>query len=119
MAEARSSGLSPLTGLVRPPALEHLAIALDVRPGGEQLHAVGARLELAHRGRRDAHDVPRAQLDDLLVDLHAAGPGEDDVHLLGLPVAVAEPGSLAGVHAVVADADPVRADVLAHVAGLA
>src|SRR3954464_12178525 len=104
MAEARSSGLSPLTGLVGPPALEHLAVALDVRAGGEQLHAVGAGLELAHRGRRDAHDVPRTQLADLLVDLHAAGAREDDVHLLGLPVAMAEPGALVRVHAVVADA---------------
>src|SRR4051794_1028441 len=116
MAEARDSGLSPLSG---PPLLQHLAVALDVRPGGEQLHALGPGLELAHGRRRDAHDVARAQVEDLVVDLHAPGARDDDVHLLGLPVAVAEAGPLAGVHAVVGEADPVGADVLAQVAGLA
>src|SRR3954454_21893969 len=109
MAEARTSGLSPLSG---PPVLKHLAVALDVRAGGEQLHPLGPGLELAHGGGRDAHDVARTQVEDLVVDLHATRAGEDDVHLLGLPVAVAEAGPLAGVHAVVREPDPVGADVL-------
>src|SRR4051812_37194876 len=132
MAEARSRGLPPLRAaaerrapargdalVARPPLLQHLAVALDVRAGRQQLHAVRAGLELAHRRRRDADDVASAQLEDLVVDLHAAGAGEDDVHLLGLPVTVTESGPLAGVHPVVADADALGADVLADVARLA
>src|SRR5918912_3674525 len=119
MAEARDSGLSPLRALLAPPVLEQLAVAVDVHAGGEQLHALGAGLELAHGLGRDADDVPRAQVDDVDVDLDAARPGEDDVHLLDLAVAVAEARALARVHAVVADPDALGADVLAHVARLA
>src|SRR4051794_33548740 len=132
MAEARSRGLPPLRAaaergaparcdalLAHPPLLQHLAVALDVRAGRQQLHAVGAGLELADRRRRDADDVAGAQVEELVVDLRAAGAGEDDVHLLGLPMAMAEPGPLAGVHPVVGDADAAGADVLADVARLA
>src|SRR6476646_3879105 len=108
MAEARDSGLSPFSAgsaLARPPVLEHLAVALDMRAGREQLHPVRAGLELADRGRRDAHDVAGAQVEDLVVDLDPARAVQHDVHLLGLPVAMTEARALARLHPVVADAD--------------
>src|SRR4051794_33247267 len=116
MAEAPERGLSPLTG---PPVLEHLAVALEVGAGRDHLHPVRAGLELAYGLRRHAHDVARAEVEDVVVDLRAARAREDDVHLLGLLVAVAEAAALAGVQAVERQADPLGAGVLAEVARLA
>src|SRR4051794_41533820 len=108
MAEARERGLSPLTG---PPVLEHLAVALEVGAGRDHLHPVRAGLELAHGLRRHAHDVARAEVEDVVVDLRAARAREDDVHLLGLLVAVAEAAALAGGETVGRQAGPPRAHV--------
>ena len=60
--------------LVGPPALDDLAVAFVVRAEREHLHPVGAGLERAHHAGRDAHRVELRELDDLVVELDAAGP---------------------------------------------
>ena len=95
----RARGAAPL-GLVGPPALHELAVA--VVAGAEREHlevGVGAGLERAHHLGRDADRIARPELDDLVVELDAAGAGEHDVDLLGVLVLVPEGLALAGLEA--------------------
>src|SRR5918995_5325267 len=75
------------TRLVSPP----VALAIDVfarslaeigRADDEDLEALRPGLVASPRTGRDAHRVPFLELDDLVVDLHAAAPAQDHVHLL-------------------------------------
>ena len=54
----------------------------------------------------------RADVEDLVVELHAAGPGEDHVHLFGLAVLVRERLALVRLHAQVPHAALREADLL-------
>src|SRR5215475_9753384 len=72
--------------LVSPP----VAPAFDVvargvseigRADDEDLEAVRPGLVASPHAGRDAHRVPFAELDDLVVDLHPPVPAHDDVHL--------------------------------------
>src|SRR5687768_4420998 len=94
----------PRRGSVLPPALLHLSVlALRVRgPEGQEHGALRAGLESPPGGARDAERVPAAQVEDLVVDLHAHAAVDHDVHLLLLAVAVAEGQAEAG-------RDPVQA----------
>src|SRR5256885_13940201 len=95
--------------LVSPPA----APAIDVfarslaeigRADDEDLEALRPGLVASPRTGRDAHRVPFLELDDLVVDLHPAGPAHDHVHLLLLSVRVAVRKAIAGRDALVAQA---------------
>ena len=60
--------------LLRPPVLDHDAVAAlgAISANGDHLEAIRPALETAHHLRRDAHRVPRLELDDLVVELQAA-----------------------------------------------
>ena len=79
----------------------------------DQLEPVRPGLERAHDVRGDADDVPRAEVDDLVVELDPARAADDDVGLLLLAVAMAERRAEAGAVAEVADAEVLGVDVLA------
>src|SRR3954453_4458940 len=70
---------------------------------GDDLEAIGTGLESAHDVRSDAHDVPLAQLDRLVVELDPARAADHDVGLLLLAVAVPTGGPAARRVAEVAD----------------
>src|SRR3954469_16630496 len=93
--------------LVSPP----VALALDVfarslaeigRADDDDLETLRPGLVASPRTGRDTHRVPFRELDDLVVDLHPAGPAQDHVHLLLLPVRVAVRKAIAGRDALVA-----------------
>src|SRR6266545_16954 len=79
-------------GSVSPPARAHLRVARPRVRRAEQddLCAVGPALEVAHRLLRDTHSVPRLQVEDLVVELQARAPVDDDVDLLLLVVRMSE-----------------------------
>ena len=64
----------------------------------EDLEPAGAGLDPVRHAGADAHDVARADLHDLVIELQDARAGEDHVDLLGLPVAVGEGLALARLH---------------------
>jgi hypothetical protein len=70
---------------------------------GEQLAAVWAGLDAAHRLRRDADCVPLLDLDDLVVQLETAAAADQQVELLLVLVAVPEGQAVIGGEALVAD----------------
>src|SRR5919199_522240 len=87
--------------LVSPP----IALAIDVfarslaeigRADDQDLEALRPGLVASPRAGRDAHRVPFLQLDDLVVELHPAGPAHDHVHLLLRLVRVAVRKAIAG-----------------------
>src|SRR5215213_8423995 len=98
--------------------LNDLRVAL--RPGAEdeQNEIVVPGLEGANDGRRDPDRVERADLLDLVVELHPAGSGDHDVDLLHLPVLVSEGLTLAGLHHLVGDAAAFRVQILVREASL-
>src|SRR5439155_1258692 len=113
---AAAGDLPPrLTGLLGPEVRGRHAVAAlgPIGADRDHLEAVGARLERADDLRREADDVPPAQLDDLVVELDPAGAVDDDVHLLLLAVVVPHRRADAGPVAEVADAEMLRIDVLA------
>src|SRR3954462_9977870 len=61
-----------------------------VRPEGEQLQALRPGLEGARRRGRDANGVPRADVEEALVELHPPVAAENDVDLLGFGMAMGE-----------------------------
>src|SRR3954463_10700059 len=84
---------SPATGggrrrLVAPPALLEVRVAgAGVRRAErDELRAVGACLDPAHRLLRDADRVPLLQVDDLVVELHPCRAADEDEDLLLLVV---------------------------------
>src|SRR5205085_3099634 len=101
----REPGTDPVLPSVGPPVGDGDAVAALGAVGSDrdQLEAVGAALETADRLRRDPHDVPLRELDDVVARPHTAGAGDDDVDLLLLAVVVAdrrpEPRRIAGVAA--------------------
>jgi hypothetical protein len=58
-----------------------------VRAEGDELEALGARLEGSRYLGCDADGVQCVNVEDLVVELDAPGPAEDDVDLLGPLVA--------------------------------
>jgi len=88
------------------------------RPEREHLEPVLARLEGAGDAGRDPNRVTLLQLENLIVELEAAGPGDNEVGLLGLRVPVAEALSLTGLEAVVAEPGLLGVDVSVGEAGL-
>src|SRR6266545_1403138 len=77
---------------ISPPARAHLRVARPRVRGAEQddLCALGPALEVAHRLLRDTHSVPRLQVEDVIVELQARAPIDDDVDLLLLVVRMPE-----------------------------
>src|SRR3954465_6723377 len=69
--------------VVGPPAGFDLPVALlrAIGADDDHLHAVLAGLEGAHRGGRDAHHIPLADVEDDLADLEATRAAGDDVDL--------------------------------------
>jgi len=55
-------------------------------------------LEASRDARADPHRVERDQIHELVVELNAAGPGEDDVNLLRGAVAMDGRLALPGLH---------------------
>ena len=55
---------------------------------GDQLEAVVSGLERPHRCGVDAHDIPAAELADLVVESDLSGAADDDVGLLLFAVAM-------------------------------
>src|SRR6476646_3916314 len=114
MLERTRSDLQPavtpagaaLAGPPVAPALDGVAwIVTEVRGADhQQLQTLGACLVAAPRSRRHAHRVPLAQLDDLVVDLHAPAAADDDVHLLLRPVRMAVGEAIAGRDALMGEA---------------
>src|ERR671911_2509315 len=109
--------------LVSPP----LALALDVfarslaeigRADDDDLEAPGPGLVASPRTGRDAHRVPRLELDDLVVELHPPAPAQNHVHLLLLPVRVAVRKAIAGRDALVAQAGSLELERLGRQAEL-
>src|SRR5437763_3976515 len=89
---------------VVPEVGQQLAVAGVVGAEGEDLEALGAGLEAPGHLRRDADGVQRTDVHRLPVELDAAAPGEDDVDLLRLLVAVSERLVAPGAHQVVGQA---------------
>src|SRR4051812_46835342 len=89
-----------------------------MRAEGEELEAVGPRLERARGARADADRVQRLDLADIVVELHAAAAADDDVDLLGARMAVGERAALAGAQPEVRDAGRLGAERLASGARL-
>jgi hypothetical protein len=111
-----------LAALWRRPAIAHdLAVAALWlgTADRDQLEAVGTGVEGADDLGGNAHDVPLAQLDRLVVELDATGAGNDDVGLLLDLVNVAVGGDDVGVEALVRDAELGRSEMLAGEADLA
>src|SRR5687767_8099167 len=97
------------SALVSPP----VALALDVFAGSlaeigraddDDLEALRPGLVASPRAGRDAHRVPRLELDDLVVELHPPAPAQDHVHLLLRLVRVAVRKAIAGRDPLVAQA---------------
>src|SRR4051812_12020515 len=70
-----------------------------VRAEGDELQPIRAGLERSGRRGRHADAVQRAHVEDLVLELYPAASLEDDVDLLGLPVAMGERAALGGVQA--------------------
>src|SRR4051794_22117960 len=81
---------------------------------GDHLQPVGTGLESAHDMRRDAHDVPLAQLDRLVVEPDPSRTAEHHIGLLLHPVAVPAGGTAAGGVAEVADSELLGIEKLAR-----
>src|SRR5205085_3568243 len=95
----------PANRLVSPPvapALDVVALVDAGRRDDQDLESVRPGLVAPPGAGRDAHGVPCAELDDLLVALNPAAPAYDDVHLLLLPVRVAVCEAVPGRDALVA-----------------
>ena len=91
--------------------MEKLAVAFVARAGRQQLDPVGPTLERTDHPGRDAYGVEGFELQDLVVELDAAGAGEHDVDLLRVLVSVREPLPLARANAVVADTGLLRLEI--------
>src|SRR5664280_1513617 len=105
---------------VRPPVRDWSSVAvLGPRAAdGDDLEPLGAALKRPHHLRGDPYHIPLAQLDDLLVELHAPGAADDDVGLLLLAVVVTHSRPIAGRVVEVADAELSRVEMLASEARL-
>src|SRR3954447_7093639 len=117
-----SSDIAEL-GLLSPP----VALALDVfarslteigRADDDDLEPSRPGLVASPRTGRDAHRVPLLELDDLVVELHAAASAQDHVHLLLLLVRVAVRKAIAGRDALVAQAGLLEVEGLGRQAKL-
>ena len=97
--------IAPRRSALVPEVLDHLAVAALGAVGADRddLEPLGAALEPARDSGRDADHIPRAQVDDLVVELDLPRAADDDVRLLLLAVAVAERGPVARAVAEVAD----------------
>jgi hypothetical protein len=83
------------TRLFDPGVVDRLAIGAVVGPEGEELKAVGARLEGAHDLGSHADGVERPDVSELLVELDLPTATQDHVDLLSVPVAMREGTALA------------------------
>src|SRR3954447_20395192 len=97
----------------RPPVGHADAVAAFRAIGSDRddLDAFRACLERTDRGRSDPHDIPRAQVDDVVVQLDPARPAHHEICLLLLAVAVAHSAVVAGPVAEVADSEVLRIEV--------
>ena len=87
-----------------PPIVDDLAAVASIeRPEGEDFEAFFAGLERPYYGRSHPYQVSRLQVNDLVVELHATGAGDDEVDLLGPLVAMPEPLPLPRLEGVVAE----------------
>ncbi len=94
-------------GSVAPPTWYQLSVVpVGLRRAeGDQRQAVGARLEASDRVLGDADSIPRTDVADLVVQLHAARAVDDDVNLLLLAMPVAEGGPEVRRESLVAEAE--------------
>jgi hypothetical protein len=83
-------GRGPRMWSVTPEVVDHLAIAFDVGAEDQYLEAVGAGLEGAGDAGADANGVEGSEFEEVVVELHLSGAGENDVDLFGAAVAVGE-----------------------------
>src|SRR5436190_13511985 len=92
MKPALQARLRPARGdwSVSPPGFDQLPVPLVARAEGKQLDAIWAALEGADHAGGDTNRVEALELEDVVVELHPARAGDDDVDLLGLLVAVSE-----------------------------
>ncbi len=81
-----------------------------MRAEGEELESFGSRLEAPHRLGGDPNRIPLRKLEDVVVELHATAPRNDDVRLLLLAVAVAERLTDIGREPLLAQARPLRVE---------
>jgi hypothetical protein len=81
-----------------------------VRSEDDELEALRPGLEGPRDGRRDAQRVERSQVEDLVVELHAARAREHDADLLRLVVPVPERLALAGLDPVVREPRRLRVE---------
>ena len=101
------------TRLVRPPALDELAVTFVPRADASNsrpLSGPASNERITLGATRIASSGPR--VDDLVVELDAARSGDHDVDLLGLVVLVPERLALAGLDAVEADARVLGVEVV-------
>ena len=89
-----------------------------MRPERQQLQPLRSGAKRPKRLRGDADRVPRADVDELIAELHAARAADDHVHLLVLLVAVPELPFGIGAEPLVADADALTAEILPCEPGL-
>src|SRR6185436_8842158 len=100
-----STGRGGLSSIA-PPAVLHVGVARPRvgRPDREQLGALGAALEAAHRVPVYAQRVEGPQLDDLVLDPRQQAPADHDVDLFLVLVPVSEGDAEVRRDALVADA---------------
>ena len=100
------------SGVVAPPAREHLGVPVVVARGaeGDDLGPVGTALQAAPRGRRHPDGVERPQLHGVVLDAQPRRARERQVDLLLGLVAVAERRPEAGREAEVADPRALEAE---------
>src|ERR1019366_7911383 len=102
------AGGGPSGGTPHPAAIRWLGAA-----DSDDLQSVGACLEGAHDLRCNAHDVPLAKLEDLVIQENPTRSGDDDVGLFLLAVAVGHRAAHVGLVAEVPYAEVTRLQVLA------
>jgi hypothetical protein len=100
----------PVLRSAGPGVVDRLPVGLVVRSEGEELEPVGARLEGARDLRRDADRVERADVGEVVAELDAPAPGQDDVDLLGVDVAMGERAAHPRLEPEVRDAGLLRAE---------
>src|SRR6185437_7587080 len=89
---AAVSGNRSSSGLVAPPILDDLGVARPRVRGadGDELGAVVAGLEAAHRVAMDSYRVPLLHVPDLVLELDPCAPADEHIHLFLVLVLVRE-----------------------------
>ena len=113
------NGLSREESSVGPPVLEDLAAVVGAAGAErEQLEAVLPALEGPRDPRRDTDRIEPFQLDDVVVQLHPAGAGKDDVDLLDVVVPVPKRLPAARLDPVMTETGLLGLQILVREAGL-